>query len=102
MPLGRYGRLHEESLRENQPKRYAAHQKAGTLKAHLESVDQQATQTFDSLIAVLVKQNPPPEGYLAKVQHLQTLRSQAEEVVIREVLVKDPETEAAMRDGYLD
>ena len=100
--LGRYGRMHETSLRENQPARYAAHKRAGTLLAHLESMDQQATQTFDGLFAALLKQHPAPTSYLARVQHLETLRSQAEEVVMQDVLVKDPETGAAERDGYLD
>lgn len=100
--LGRYGRMHEASLRENRPDRYAEHLKAGTLKRHLESVDEEATQTFNSLFAALLKQHPAPESFLARVQHLEGLRQQAEEVALQGVLVMDAETEAAMRDGYLD
>src|SRR5262245_7652975 len=91
---------YEESLKEARPSLYRWLQANGELSSHLDQVSQRANQEFDSIFAALLEESPEPTSYLERAQHLQTLASQATEMVMESLLVQegDPIPDANRND----
>ena len=90
-----WGSLHRRSLSQNRPDLLRELSQQGKLKSHLQEVDQEAQEMFESISTRLKTSNPTwtPEQ----------IAQSAKEVVLQDlVLVKDKETERAEIDGYLD
>ena len=93
MTLGAFGRTYERSLRDGNPELYRQLQATGTLEEHLEDMDSSAQVTFESTFAALQKQHVAPDSFLERVQYFMTLASQARELVLNDLLVRDDPTD---------
>lgn len=91
MALSQFGQAFLSSLEENRPQEYQRLKASGELARLASDVDERANDQYWNLVAELRKQSPGPEGALAQAQHLNVLANQARELVLDEVLVRDPE-----------
>ena len=88
-PLGKYGRLRRTYLKEHRPVLYSTMLLSGSLYPHLMEVEQTAENRMQQTMAQLLKQNPAPDkeqNQMAWVQHMNSLRAQAEELVLMELI----------------
>lgn len=88
-PLGKYGRLRRTYLKEQRPVLYNSMLLSGTLHPHLLEVEQTAESRMRQTMQELLKQNPAPnkEQYQMEwVQHMNSLKAQAEELVMNELI----------------
>ena len=88
-PLGKYGRLRLSFLRQQHPALYNTMLLNGSLYPHLMEVEQTAESRMQQTMAQLLKQNPAPDkaqNQLMWVQHMNSLKAQAEELVMTELI----------------
>ena len=88
-PLGKYGRLRRTYLKEQRPVLYNTMLLNGSLYPHLMEVEQTSENRMQQTMAQLLKQNPAPDkeqNQMAWVQHMNSLRAQAEELVLNELI----------------
>ena len=88
-PLGKYGRLRRTYLKEQRPVLYHTMLLNGSLYPHLMEVEQTAESRMQQTMAQLLKQNPAPDKesrQMAWVQHMNSLKAQAEELVMTELI----------------
>ena len=88
-PLGRYGRMRRAYLMEHRPVLYHTMLLNGSLYPHLLELEQTAQSRMQQLINSLLKQNPAPDKesqQMAWVQHMNSLKAQAEELVLTELI----------------
>ena len=88
-PLGRYGRMALEYLRENHPDRYTALKMDGSLMETMHRVQDEATEQIETLTQQMLKSEPLPqtEDTMERTRHLNSLKLSAEEIVIREIVL---------------
>ena len=90
-PIGKWGRMHKEYLKEQHPSLYQRLILNGTLGRHLADTNERAITMLDSLIAQMVRQEGVTEQLKAEqpmvwVGKMNNIRCRAEEVVIEEVI----------------
>ena len=88
-PLGRYGRMRRMYLMEHRPVLYNTMLLNGSLYPHLMEVEQTAESRMQQTMAQLLKQDPAPDkaqNQLMWVQHMNSLKAQAEELVLTELI----------------
>ena len=88
-PLGKYGRLRRMYLKEQRPVLYHTMLLNGSLYPHLMEVEQTAESRMQQTREQLLKQNPAPDKerqQMAWVQHMNSLKAQAEELVLTELI----------------
>ena len=88
-PLGKYGRLRLSFLRQQRPVLYNTMLLNGSLYPHLMEVEQTAENRMQQTMTQLLKQNPAPDkeqSQMAWVQHMNSLKAQAEELVLMELI----------------
>ena len=88
-PLGKYGRLRRTYLKEHRPVLYHTMLMNGSLYPHLMEVEKNAAAMKEHLMTELLKQNPAPDkaqNQLMWVQHMNSLKAQAEELVMTELI----------------
>ena len=88
-PLGKYGRMRLSFLRQQRPVLYNTMLLNGSLYPHLMEVEQTSENRMQQTMAQLLKQNPAPDKesrQMAWVQHMNSLRAQAEELVLTELI----------------
>ena len=88
-PLGRYGRLRRTYLKEHRPVLYNTMLLNGSLYPHLMEVEQTAENRMQQTMAQLLKQTQAPDKesrQMAWVQHMNSLKAQAEELVLTELI----------------
>ena len=88
-PLGKYGRLRRTYLMNHRPVLYNTMLLNGSLYPHLMEVEQTAENRMQQTMAQLLKQNPAPDkaqNQLMWVQHMNSLKAQAEELVMTELI----------------
>ena len=88
-PLGKYGRMRLNFLKQQHPVLYHTMLLNGSLYLHLMEVEQTAENRMQQTMAQLLKQNPVPDkeqNQMAWVQHINSLRAQAEELVLMELI----------------
>ena len=88
-PLGMYGRMRREYLKEHRPILWDRMILQGTLFPHLREIQQTATLRMEQLMAQLLQKNPAPDkktDQMGWVQHMNSLRAQAEEIVTSELI----------------
>ena len=93
MPLGKYGMLREDFLKENHSGTYTSMLLTGRLTPHLREIDRQAEEQVDKIVADLMKQNGVDEAMKARdqmgwVQSVNSFTEQAEEMVLAEIVYK--------------
>lgn len=89
--IGIWGQWRLQYLRTNKKVLYTTMLIDGTLKSHLEEVDQSANEMFDLLIAQLKAQEGITEELKANnqlewVQRMNSIRNRAEEIVYKELI----------------
>ena len=87
--LGKYGRLRRTYLMKHRPVLYNSMLLNGTLYPHLMELEQTAESRMQQMMTELLKQNPAPDkakNQLAWVQHMNSLKAQAEELVMNELI----------------
>ena len=88
-PLGKYGRMRLNFLKQQHPVLYHTMLLNGSLYPHLMEVEQTAESRMRQTMAQLLKQNPAPDkaqNQLMWVQHMNSLKAQAEELVMTELI----------------
>ena len=88
-PLGKYGRLRRTYLKEHRPVLYNTMLLSGSLYPHLMEVEQTAESRMQQMMNELLKANPAPDkaqNQLNWVQHMNSLKAQAEELVLTELI----------------
>ena len=88
-PLGKYGRLRRTYLMNHRPVLYHTMLLNGSLYPHLMEVEQTAESQMQQTMEQLLKQNPAPDKerqQMAWVQHMNSLKAQAEELVLTELI----------------
>ena len=88
-PLGKYGRMRLNFLKQQHPVLYNTMLLSGSLYPHLMEVEQTAESRMQQTMEQLLKQNPEPDkeqNQMAWVQHMNSLKAQAEELVLTELI----------------
>ena len=88
-PLGKYGRMRRNYLKQYRPVLYNSMLLNGTLYPHLMELEQTAESQMQQMMTELLKQNPAPDkeqNQMAWVQHMNSLKAQAEELVLTELI----------------
>ena len=89
IPLGKYGRMRRTYLMNHRPVLYNTMLLNGSLYPHLMEVEQTAESRMQQTMQELLKQNPAPNKerhQMAWVQHMNSLKAQAEELVLTELI----------------
>ena len=88
-PLGKYGRMRLNFLKQQHPVLYNTMLLAGSLYPHLMEVEQTAESQMQQTMQGLLKQHPAPnkeQHQMGWVQHMNSLKAQAEELVLNELI----------------
>ena len=88
-PLGKYGRLRRTYLMNHRPVLYNTMLLNGSLYPTLTELEQTAAAMKKQLMADLLAKNPAPDkekNQLMWVQHMNSLKAQAEELVLTELI----------------
>ena len=88
-PLGKYARMRRTYLKTQRPVLYHQMLLNGTLWPHLQDVQSAASEQLERTIAALADKFPAPDKERAQllwVAHMNGLKAQAEEVVVREIV----------------
>ena len=91
-PIGKYGKMHLDYLKQHRRGRYSALLGEGRLNTYLAEIDEQAQEMLSSLTVELAKTQGIDEHLKATdqmrwVQMMNNVRSQAEEIVIKELVL---------------
>ena len=89
--VGKYGMLRRTYLRNHRRGLYTGMMLSGTLNAHLEEVDRQASKMVDTMTRRMAKEQGITEALKARdqmewVRRMNAIRAAAEEVVLKEVV----------------
>ena len=90
-PLGKYGRMRKNFLKEHRPILWNSMILSETLYPHLYEIDETAHRRLEQLMAELLRVNPAPDKavqQMAWVQHMNMLKAQAEEIVLIELIYR--------------
>ncbi|WP_243131402.1 TnpV protein [Desulfitobacterium sp. LBE] len=89
-PLGKYGRMAMEFLKEQNPQRFMILKMDGTLMEIMHKVQEEAVEKIEHITQEMLKMEPMPEteDIMEKTKHLNSLKSVAEEIVLNEVVYK--------------
>ena len=88
-PLGKYGRMRRAFLQENNPMLLNDLILSEQLFPHLQEIDETAHRRVEQLMTELLEKNPAPDKVtqqMAWVQHMNSLKAQAEEIVTAELI----------------
>ncbi len=91
-PIGKYGKMHLDYLKQHRRGRYSALLGEGRLNAYLSEIDEQAHEMISSLIVEFAKTQGIDEhlketDQLRWVQMMNNAHSSAEETVMRELIL---------------
>ena len=88
-PLGRYGRMALEYLKDNQPERYTILKMDGSLMEVMHRVQNEATEKIEALTQQMLQQEPMPQtqDILERTRHLNNLKLMAEETVLQTIVL---------------
>ncbi len=89
-PIGRYGRLHREYLKEEHPARYSSLILTGKLWTYLADLNEQAEERLDLIIEQIkaaegVTEELKAQSQLEWVGRINNIRSRAEEIIKSEM-----------------
>lgn len=88
-PLGKYGRMAMEHLRNTDPQRFSLLKMQGELLSRMYRVDEEATEKVETIARKLLEQDPMPQtdDIMLRTRHLNKHRDIAEEIVINEMVL---------------
>ena len=90
--LGKYGRMRRAFLEQNKPMLINDMVLTETLFPHLWEIQQTCEKRMELLMEELLAKNPAPDKatqQLAWVSHMNSLKAQAEELVLRELVYEE-------------
>lgn len=90
-PLGKYGRMRRSFLKEHNPILFSDLVLSEQLFPHLWEINETAHRRVEQLMTELLEKNPAPDKQthqMAWVQHMNSLKAQAEESVLSELVYK--------------
>lgn len=90
-PIGKYGRLHREYLRETHPARLQALTLTGELWTYLADLNEQAQERLDTIMEQMkaaedVNEELKRTRQMEWVQHMNNIHNRAEEIVLNELI----------------
>ena len=88
-PLGKYSRMRLSFLRQQHPALYNTMLLNGSLYPTLSELEQTAIAMKEQMMTELLAKNPAPDkeqNQMAWVQHMNSLKAQAEELVLTELI----------------
>ena len=88
-PLGKYGRRRRTYLKDHRPVLYNTMLLSGSLYPTLSELEQTAVAMKEQMMTELLAKNPAPDkeqNQMAWVQHMNSLKAQAEELVLTELI----------------
>lgn len=90
-PIGKWGRMHRDYLRENKPIQYNCLLLSGKLRTYLADLNEQAQDRLDRMIDQMMVSEGITEALKASdpmewVQHMNNIRARAEETVREELI----------------
>ena len=90
-PIGRYGRLHREYLKEEHPARYSSLILTGKLWTYLADLNEQAEERLDLIIEQMkaaegVTEELKAQNQLEWVGRMNNIRNRAEEIINSELI----------------
>ena len=88
-PLGKYGRMRLNFLKQQHPVLYHTMLLNGSLYPTLTELEQTAESRMRQMMTELLAKNPAPDkeqNQMAWVQHMNSLKAQAEELVLNELI----------------
>ena len=88
-PLGKYSRMRLSFLRQQHPALYNTMLLNGSLYPTLSELEQTAIAMKEQMMTELLAKNPAPDNeqnQMAWVQHMNSLKAQAEELVMTELI----------------
>ncbi len=88
-PLGKYGLMRKRYLQEHRKALFTSLLMSEKLHHHLVEIDQAADRRMEQLMRALLEKHPAPDkmaDQMGWVGHMNGLRSQAEEVVLAELI----------------
>ena len=91
LPIGKYGRMRKEYLREHRPVIYNVLAVQGKLQKHLWEIDQAANERLEQMMAEMKKRAGITEQLKAEDQmawggQMNALKQQAEEIIFAELI----------------
>ena len=95
-PIGRWGRMHKAFLQEHRPGQYNALLLSGKLWTYLADLNEQAQERLELIIIQMkaaegVTEALKASDQLAWVQHMNSIRNRAEEIILSELVYgKEP------------
>ncbi|MBS5912820.1 TnpV protein [Paenibacillus macerans] len=89
-PLGKYGRMALNFLRNQHPQRFLILKMQGNLMEKMHQVEQETRAKMDALTKQLMRLHPMPqtEDILERTRHLNQIKSTAEELVLNDIILK--------------
>ncbi|ASA23389.1 TnpV protein [Paenibacillus donghaensis] len=89
-PLGKYGRMALNHLRNHHPQRFLILQMQGDLMEKIHQVEKEALERLEQLSEQLLRLQPMPqtEDTLVRTRHLNQIKSTAEELVLNEIVLR--------------
>ncbi|WP_342415452.1 TnpV protein [Paenibacillus sp. FSL R10-2782] len=89
-PLGKFGRLALNHLRNHHPQRFQILQMEGNLMTKIHQVEQEALERMEQLTDQLLLLQPLPQtdDTLERTRHLNQIKSTAEELVMNDIILK--------------
>lgn len=89
-PLGRYGRMALNYLRNHHPQRFLILQMQGDLMKKMSEVEQEALSKMESLTEQLLRLRPMPQtdDTLERTRHLNQIKETAEELILHDIVFK--------------
>lgn len=91
-PLGKYGRMRRSFLEQNKPMLFNDMILSETLFPHLWEIQRTCEERMEFLMEELLAKNPAPDKatqQLAWVAHMNSLKAQGEEIVLRELVYEE-------------
>ena len=88
-PLGKWGMMRRDYLREERPLLYSNLIMKGTLYEHLLEIQESARTRLEQMMAESLQKSPAPDkekDQMGWVAHMNLLKSQAEEVIVTELI----------------
>ena len=91
LPIGKYGRMRKEYLREHRPVIYNVLTVQGKLQRHLWEIDRAANERLEQMITEMKKravitEQLKAEGQMAWVGQMNALKQRAEEIIYAELI----------------
>ncbi|MNN17891.1 hypothetical protein D3C81_1310880 [compost metagenome] len=89
-PLGKYGRMTMNYLRDQHPQRFQILLMQGTLMETVQNVEREALERMEQLTEQLLRLRPMPQtdDTLERTRHLNQIKSTAEELVLNDIVLK--------------